>query len=59
MEPGHTFMLSVDALVNFLARFVHPSALVREKYSNSISTMRSTNLKVLGLHMKTVIQRLQ
>ena len=43
-------MLGVDALVTCLARFIHPSALVREKYSNVLPTTR---------FIKTVSRRLQ
>ena len=43
-------MLGVDALVTCLARFIHPSAFVRENYSNVLPTTR---------FIKTVIRLLQ
>ena len=59
MVPGRALALGVDTLVTCLARFVHTSALIREKYPNAIPTMRFTNLKVLTLEKKIVSRSLQ
>ena len=54
MAPGRALTLGDDALVTCLARFIHPSALIRENFPNALSTMRFTNFKVLRLERKTV-----
>ena len=59
MAPSHTLTLGVDAPANCLARFIHPSSLIREKYSNVLPTMRFANLKVLRMERKIVSRRFQ
>ena len=57
MVPHHVLALGIDALVTFLSRFIHSSALVREKSPKDLPTMWFTNLKVFRLKKKTVSQR--
>ena len=59
MVPGRTLTLGDDDLVTCLARFIHTSALIMEKYPSELPTTRSTKLKVLSLESKIEIQCLQ
>ena len=59
IAPGCTLTLGIDSLDTFLSMFIHPLALIRKKYHNSLLTMRFDNLKVLRLDSKIVIQHLQ
>ena len=54
MAPGCALAHGIDGLITCLSRFIHPSALSREKYPNAVPTMRFTNMKVLRLERKTV-----
>ena len=55
----HTLMMVVDVLVIFLFRFINTLALIRYNPPNDPYTMRFTNLKLLILKRKTVIQPLK
>ena len=54
MEPSSAIALVIHYLITFLARFVHPSELNMDKFTNNLYTMRFTNLKVLRMESKTV-----
>ena len=59
MTYGRTLAMGVDYLFTLLYRVIHTSELTRENFSNSLSTTRFTNLKVLRIERKKVSQRLQ
>jgi hypothetical protein len=52
--PRKKTHLGKDALCSALARFLHPSVLVRQRYPNMNKTKRITALRALRLEQKTV-----
>ena len=46
MVPQHVLALGVDAIVTYLSGLMYSSAFIREKISNSLSTMKFTNLRI-------------
>ena len=59
MVPRHVIALGVDYLFTCLYGCIHPSALIREKFTNSLSTMKFTNFKIYRLDKETMSQCLQ
>ena len=51
--------LGIEYLVTFFSRFIHNSALIRDKYPNAQPKIRFIKVKVLRLDRKTERQLLQ
>ena len=55
----HALALEIYALFTWISSLIFTSSIIKYKYTNSIPTISFTNLEVLSLEKKTVIQRLQ
>ena len=52
-------VLGKDAVVSVLAKYLHPSSLIREQYPNRVATLRIEGLVVIRQDSKVVTRRLQ
>ena len=51
--------MGADALIGIIARFIHPSIHIRNKFPNTISSFRLDNLKVVREETKVVSNKQQ